>query len=56
LSFAAKKARTASDPKTALDYFKIAMGMSGFLVKPADPVPAPPSTPTDDSNTPFEEN
>jgi hypothetical protein len=40
LSFAAKKARTASDPKMALDYFKIAVEMEGWRVKPAEqPIP-----------------
>jgi hypothetical protein len=45
LSFAAKKARTASDPKMALDYFKIAMSMSGFMMKPVEQPEAPPITP-----------
>jgi hypothetical protein len=48
LSFAAKKARTAGDPKMALDYFKIAVEMSGWRVKPAEP--DAPAAPANDPN------
>jgi hypothetical protein len=48
LSFAAKKARTASDAKMALDYFKIAVEMSGWRVKPAEP--DAPAAPAQDPN------
>jgi hypothetical protein len=44
LSFAAKKARGATDPKTALDYFKIAVEMSGWRVKPVDMTAAEPQS------------
>lgn len=51
LEFASQRAREATDPKIALDYLKLIVGMNGWLYKPAENDPKPPHI--DDSDEEF---